>query len=141
MGFFAPFFRENWRKLGNIGCFFLVFPQDRQKNSTEFVPNRTEVPVTMADRQRPGEPEQELRRLSRKDLIDIIYELRKQEEVLRHELELARQELENRDILLEETGSIAEAALKLNGVFEAAQAAADQYLRSVKATHPAKGES
>lgn len=97
--------------------------------------------MTMADRQRPGEPEQELRRLSRKDLIDIIYELRKQEEVLRHELELARQELENRDILLEETGSIAEAALKLNGVFEAAQAAADQYLRSVKATHPAKGGS
>lgn len=80
--------------------------------------------------------EKDLRRLSRKDLIDIIYELRKQEHVLREELEQARRELDQRDILLAESGSIAEAALKLNHVFEAAQAAADQYLQSVKAGHP-----
>ena len=38
-------------------------------------------------------------------------------------------------LLLSEAGSIAEAALRLNGVFEAAQAAADQYLDSVRAMH------
>ena len=81
-------------------------------------------------------PEKDLRRLSRKDLIDIIYALRKQEHVLREELEQAREELDRREILLSESGSIAEAALKLNGVFEAAQAAADQYLRSIKAANP-----
>ena len=32
-----------------------------------------------------------------------------------------------------DSGSIAEAALKLNGIFEVAQKAADQYLENVKA--------
>lgn len=38
----------------------------------------------------------------------------------------------NRRIELDEAGSIAAAALKLNGVFEAAQKAADQYLYNLK---------
>lgn len=38
----------------------------------------------------------------------------------------------SREIELEEAGSIAEAALRLNGVFEAAQKAAEQYLMNVK---------
>ena len=40
--------------------------------------------------------------------------------------------LESRRIELSEAGSIAEAALKLNGVFEAAQRAADQYLYNIR---------
>jgi hypothetical protein len=36
---------------------------------------------------------------------------------------------------IEESGSIAEAALKINGVFEAAQAAADQYLDNIIRMH------
>ena len=38
----------------------------------------------------------------------------------------------SREIELEEAGSIAEAALRLNGVFEAAQRAAEQYLVNVR---------
>lgn len=38
----------------------------------------------------------------------------------------------SREIELAEAGSIAEAALRLNGIFEAAQAAADQYLMNVR---------
>ena len=38
----------------------------------------------------------------------------------------------NRVIELEEAGSIAEAALKLNGIFEVAQQAADQYLMNIR---------
>ena len=53
----------------------------------------------------------ELRKLSRAELIDILFELQTQ---------------------ITEAGSIAEAALRLNGVFEAAQAAADQYVRCTK---------
>ncbi|MGZ7144751.1 DNA repair protein, partial [Streptococcus pyogenes] len=41
-------------------------------------------------------------------------------------------ELNRKTITLKESGSIAEATLALNGVFEAAQAAADQYLLSIK---------
>ena len=38
----------------------------------------------------------------------------------------------DRKIKLREAGSIAEAALRLNGIFEAAQAAADQYLENIE---------
>ena len=41
-------------------------------------------------------------------------------------------EREKREMDMENVGSIAEAALKLNGVFEAAQRAANQYLQSVR---------
>lgn len=50
-----------------------------------------------------------------------------------HELQDTIQaEREKREADLSEVGSIAEAALRLNGVFDAAQQAADQYLQSVK---------
>ena len=47
-----------------------------------------------------------------------------------------QEEREKREADLADVGSIAEAALKLNGVFDAAQRAADQYLQSVKALYP-----
>ena len=42
------------------------------------------------------------------------------------------EQLKDRRILLGQAGSIAEAALRLNGVFEAAEAAAQQYLENVR---------
>lgn len=48
-----------------------------------------------------------------------------------------RSEREKREIDMEDVGSIAEAALKLNGVFDAAQRAADQYLQSIRSLYPA----
>ena len=41
-------------------------------------------------------------------------------------------EREKREMDMENVGSIAEAALRLNGVFEAAQAAAQQYLENIR---------
>ena len=52
--------------------------------------------------------------------------------VLKEELEKAKAEISEREIKLTEAGSIAEAALKINGVFEAAQAASQQYLENIK---------
>lgn len=46
----------------------------------------------------------------------------------------------NRRIELEEAGSIAVAALKLNDVFDAAQRAADQYLYNIKQKYQEQGE-
>lgn len=46
----------------------------------------------------------------------------------------------SRSIELEEAGSIAEAALKLNKVFEAAQDAADQYIYNIKRRHGTENE-
>ena len=51
------------------------------------------------------------------------------------EIKQLRMQLEDRTVAAESAGSIAEAALKLNGVFEAAQKAADQYVASVCASY------
>lgn len=73
-----------------------------------------------------------LKKLSRQDLLEMLIAEEKRIEALEKELEEARAELANRRIQIETSGSIAEAALKLNGIFEAAQAAADQYLENLK---------
>ena len=75
--------------------------------------------------------DQELRRLSRADLIDIIYTLQQQKEQAEQQLAQAQAQLQDRQLRLATAGSIAEAALSLNGVFDAAQAA-DQYLQAVR---------
>lgn len=76
--------------------------------------------------------QRELKKLSRTDLIEMMLELSKENEVLRESLAQARKKLEDRTITIENAGSLAEAALSLNGVFEAAQAAANQYLQNIR---------
>ncbi len=76
--------------------------------------------------------DKELRHLSRAELIDIIYELQKQSEKKDAQMKKLRAALEDRVLRISKAGSIAEAAIGVNGVFEAAQAAADQYLASIK---------
>lgn len=73
-----------------------------------------------------------LKKLSRQDLLEMLIAEEKRVEKLEKELEEARAQLQERQIRIQESGSIAEAALKLNGIFEAAQAAADQYLENIK---------
>lgn len=46
--------------------------------------------------------------------------------------EALQQERTRREIELSEAGNIAQASLRLNGIFEAAQAAADQYLYNIR---------
>ena len=74
----------------------------------------------------------ELKRLRREDLLEMLIVQSGQVEQLEKELAEARAELEKRRIAAEETGNIAEAALKLSGIFEAAQKAADEYLLNVR---------
>ena len=76
--------------------------------------------------------ERELRRLSRIDLLEMLLEQSKELDRLQTELENVKKQLEDRRIMEQEAGSIAEAALKLNKVFEAAQNAADQYLENIR---------
>lgn len=75
----------------------------------------------------------ELKRLSRVELLEIIYELQKQHEETTIQMEQMQAELDTRKRSIRKSESIAEAAICINGVMEAAQAAADQYLVSVKA--------
>lgn len=81
-----------------------------------------------------------LRRLSRRELVEMLLAQSKEMERLRAELAQAEQQLKSRQILLSEAGSIAEASLRLNEVFESAQKAADQYLLNVKRLSSTPGE-
>ena len=74
----------------------------------------------------------ELRRLSRRELLTILIEQLEENEKLRSSLEKAEMELQNRQIILEQAGTMAEAALQLSGVFEEADRAAKQYLENVR---------
>lgn len=70
----------------------------------------------------------ELRKMSRLELIEIIYALQQEEKVLEEEKKKLEDTIASWTVQCAQAGSIAEAALSINGVFEAAQAAADQYL-------------
>ncbi|MBS6558927.1 MAG: hypothetical protein KH355_01490 [Clostridiales bacterium] len=74
----------------------------------------------------------ELRKLSRVALLEMLVEMGKKNEALQAENELLRQRQEDREIRIQNAGSIAKAALELNKVFEDAQAAADQYLLNIQ---------
>ncbi|MEE1076240.1 MAG: DNA repair protein [Acutalibacteraceae bacterium] len=74
----------------------------------------------------------ELKRLRRSDLMEILLELSKENQELREQLQQAEKKLQDRQILIEESGSLAEAALRLNRIFEDAQAACEQYEQNVR---------
>ncbi len=78
--------------------------------------------------------DRELRKLSRKDLLELLIAQGRERDALQAQLDEARAALAERQIRAERAESIAEAALQLNGVFEAAQAAAQQYLDNVRAS-------
>ncbi len=76
--------------------------------------------------------DKEFKRLSREELVDIIYVLQKQNDEKDAQIKELQATLDDRTLRLSKAGSIAEAAISVNGVFEAAQAAAEQYLSSVR---------
>jgi vacuolar-type H+-ATPase subunit H len=73
----------------------------------------------------------ELRKLNRRELVDVIYQLKKNEEQLQERISALEAELENRRINLSVAGSIAEATTDITGIFSVAQATADLYLREI----------
>ena len=78
--------------------------------------------------------EKELKRLSRAELLELLLIQTRETEQLRRKLEKAEAALADRQLRLSNAGDLAQAVLSINGVMEAAQAAAQQYLRDVKAS-------
>lgn len=76
--------------------------------------------------------DKELRKLRRVELLELLVDQAAEMEELRRQLDQANEALAQRKIQLEEAGSIAEAALRLNGVFEAADKAAQEYLDNAR---------
>lgn len=76
--------------------------------------------------------DKELRRLKRVDLLELLIAQTRENDRLKAELAEVKAQLAERDLVLNEAGSIAEAALRINGVYQATQAAVDQYIRSIQ---------
>ena len=76
--------------------------------------------------------DKELRSLNRAELLEILIQVLKENEKLKMEIDGLNDRLNSRRIEIENAGSIAEAALKLNGVFEAADEAAKQYIYNME---------
>lgn len=76
--------------------------------------------------------DKELQKLTRTELLELLLVQSKEIDRLNQQLEALQNQVQQRKIALAQAGNIAEAALQLNGIFEAAQAAADQYLESIK---------
>lgn len=76
--------------------------------------------------------DKELRKLQKIELLEILVDQRKRIDELEAELAETRQKLEQREIQIRNSGSIAEASLKLTNVFTEAQKAADLYVENVK---------
>ena len=74
----------------------------------------------------------ELRKLKRTDLLEMLVEQGKENEALKAKVAELEAKLSDREIRIEEAGTLAQAAFEMNGVLEAAQAAANQYLDNIK---------
>lgn len=79
--------------------------------------------------------DKEFKRLSRAQLIDIIYQLQLQVDELEERNKTLETALEDKRLRIENAGNIAEAALVVNDCFRSAQNAADQYLAEIKAMY------
>lgn len=73
-----------------------------------------------------------LKRMSRKELLELLFLQSKKIDKLTNELKETKELLTSKEIIIKESGSIAEASLKLNKIFENAQLAANQYLENIK---------
>lgn len=76
--------------------------------------------------------DKELRKLTRAELLEMLIEQTRKVQQLQKELNAANARLNSRDLAISEAGSIAEASLRLSGIFETAQQAADQYLYNLQ---------
>ena len=75
--------------------------------------------------------DKEFKRLSRSQLIDIIYQLQVKQEELTADNEKLSKALDDKRLRVNKAGNIAEAALEIHNVMQAAQDAADHYLEEI----------
>ncbi len=73
----------------------------------------------------------ELKKLNRRELVDVIYQLKKNEEQMQEKIASLEAELQDRRMHLSVAGSIVEAATDITGIFSVAQSTADLYLSEI----------
>ena len=75
--------------------------------------------------------EKEMKKLSRAELLELLLVQTRESERLQKRLERAAAELAERRLKIQDAGNLAKAVLENNGVMEAAQEAAQQYLDNI----------
>ena len=73
----------------------------------------------------------DLKNLNRRELLQLLLAQAEENERLRSELEQVKMELKNREVVMKEAGTMAEASLQLSGIFDAADAAVKQYVENI----------
>lgn len=76
--------------------------------------------------------EQELKKLKRTELCDLLLEQVKVIEDLQEKVDIQEEKLAERKVHIDKAGTIAEACFHMNGVLEAAEKAAQQYLENIE---------
>ena len=76
--------------------------------------------------------DRQLRKASRTDLLKLLLEQRKETEALRRQIDQLREQLQQRQITIDQSGTLAEAALKLSGIFDAAETACQYYTENIR---------
>ena len=77
--------------------------------------------------------DKEFKRLSRAQLIEVIYQLQLQIDSLSEQNKKLEKALADKRLRINKAGNIANASLAINNCFQSAQKAADQYLGEIKA--------
>ena len=83
--------------------------------------------------------EGELKKLNRAELLAMLISITQRCDKLEAELQDAYERLDGRDIEVSRAGTLAEAALKINKIFEAADQAGAQYLANLQRMYPGDG--
>ena len=73
----------------------------------------------------------ELKKLRRRELVDIIYQMKKNEEQLQAEISSLKEEIQDKRLRLSQAGSVADAAATISNLFADAQKTADLYLNEI----------
>ncbi len=81
--------------------------------------------------------QKELKHFKRSELVEIIYELKKNEQALLEENAELKRRLEEREMKIENVGSLAEAALVLSDIFTAAEQSVALYVDEITRRHRA----
>lgn len=75
--------------------------------------------------------ERQLRKLKRSQLLEILYAQNEKIDQLQEENEKLKEQLSSKLLEMKKAGSLAEQAVKITGLFEKAQEAANLYLQNV----------
>ncbi len=76
--------------------------------------------------------DRELRRLSRLELLELLFRQSGEIERLQKELDRAKESLQDRSIKIEKSGDLAQASMQLSSVFDSAEEAAALYRENTR---------